>query len=146
RAIGRFRLSAASDVRSSLQEAAGLVRARPVGWARLGAAYCACGEWSAALAPLQKAAAATPDNAVHDQLLLALAHGKLSHKDEAAQWFDRAGAAMKKGRFDPALRDLARSALIDGRGLPEAEADGVLQKLEDEAVAASPDRLAERGE
>jgi tetratricopeptide (TPR) repeat protein len=99
------------------------------GLTRLGAAYSLLGEWAAAAAVLQRAAA-RHDGSALDEFLLALAYHHLGRADEARSECDRALARLRTDRAEHLdayeTRDQTAEALTATRGLTISQAESLL--------------------
>ena len=104
------------------------------GLTRLGAAYYLLGDWAAAAAVLERAAA-RPDAPALDGFLLALARHHLGRPDEARSDCDRALERLRTERAEEETRDVAVEALMTIRGLGVDEAESLLL---DAAFPADP--------
>jgi len=143
--LGRFRLAVTARPDPLAAELlTRLARKRLWGWSRLAAAYAAAGEWPPALEALRRAVPAPTGGTGYEYFLLALAHARLSHPDEARRWYDGGMDWLKQHGDDEALRQLARRAITDVAGLTGDEADRALRQTDDEREFARLTRAVEQ--
>ena len=67
-------------------------------WNTLGAAHYRAGNWKESIAALEKSMELRAGGDSFDWFFLAMAHGKLGHKDEGHKWYDKAVEWMEKNK------------------------------------------------
>lgn len=67
-------------------------------WNTVGVASYRAGQWREAVGALEKAMALRKGGDSIDWFFLAMAHGRLGHKDQARQWYDKAVPWMEKNQ------------------------------------------------
>ena len=132
--LGRFRLAIAN---APLHPQYWLVRALLNGpvestvspRTRLGCAYFLTGEPDEAIEILARSAEQTSTSRGYDLFVLALANHRLSHTEEADQWYARALDWIEYNETDNSVQQLARAAMVAVGGQSPSNADKLVDQL-----------------
>jgi CubicO group peptidase (beta-lactamase class C family) len=125
--IGRFRLSVTNKAHAgTLAPLRALLATRVNAWAKLALAHALRGEAQPAARALEKARASAAAGKGSDAFLLALAHGKLEHKLEAHQCYDRAFRPIEQ-ETDDAFRQHDIEVLSGMAAMSKVEAQAIIE-------------------